>query len=136
MLRSCLTSSKLAEKFGPEAVTELNHAMTTMKADYYKAHGVKTPIELVKAMAEFETNVYGSKMVVFGDDQHATVEYEVCGCYNAIVNTLKLGQTEQEAMGKKWSASVEALAKQFNFKSEVKFGTCATEPKSTITFTK
>jgi hypothetical protein len=136
MMRNWLVTLKVVEKFGPEAVQELNKSFTTMKIDYYKAQGVKTPIDLVKAMAEFETNVFGSKMTIWGDEKQAVVEYQVCGCYNAMVNSLKLPQAEIEKLGKNCAANSELLAKEFGMKVEMKFGTTPTEPCCTMTFTK
>lgn len=135
-LRNCMTTTKVLEKRSPEALTELRQALATMKVEYFKHQGVKTPVELVKAMAELETNMFGSKMKFWGDEKQASVEYEVCGCYNAMKDVLKLNETEQETMGKVWATMIEVMAKEFGFKGETKFGTCSTEAPCTITFTK
>lgn len=135
VVRHMLATFRVLEKVGPEAATELQNAFAQVKLDYYKSHGVETPLDLVKVMSEFETNVFGSKISYTGNDKQAVLEYETCGCWNAMGKT-DVKPTEQEKMGKNCAASTEKLAKEFGFKSEVKVSTNPGEPCCTITFTK
>jgi len=135
MVRLMTTTMRAIHEIGPEAVKKLDHAMLEMKVNHYKKLNVKTPIELVKIMAEYEVNVFGSKIAYWGDDKEAHMEYEYCACYNAMLNSeCKLSKEEQEGMGKCFAEKMHGLAKAFGWtKAEVKF---PTEKTSHITFTK
>ena len=56
-------------KHGEEAIKEFETVKRQEKVAYFKALKVTTPIELVKAMAEFEANVFGSKIEIWGDEK-------------------------------------------------------------------
>lgn len=135
IMRHMVVTFRTLEKSAPNVLPELWKNFTAMRVEYFKQHGVKTPLELVKAMSEFETNLFGSKMRFWGDDKQAGVEYETCGCWNAMP---KVGVTpeEQERMGKTCAENTQDLAKTFGFKGEIKIGTAPNEPCCTMIFTK
>ena len=114
-----MVNTKMFEKLTPELRTEWYSMMADVKADHYKSLNVKTPIELVKAMAEFETNVFGSKIVIDGNDDKATMVYEECGCWNAMQKSSCFTPELGEKMGKCMQSMTEQLAKKFNFKHEL-----------------
>lgn len=122
-------------KFGPEAIKEFEVASTKQKVEQIKKAGAKTPIEVVKVMAEIETNLFGSKIYVYGDEKQASMEYEVCGCYNAMQKTGIVTETNKEEIGKNWSECLNRTAKELGFaKAEVKFSDAA--PCAVVTYTK
>src|SRR5262245_29693714 len=84
-------------KHAPQAIEEFEAAIRANKVQYFKSKNVKTPVELVKAMAEFETNAFGSKIEIWGDDKEATMHYNFCGIYNAMQ---KYGNMTPEQMEK------------------------------------
>lgn len=118
--RNCFTAMTVLEKVGPEAVKQYQEAMLKNKVEFFKAQGVKTPLELVKAMAEFETNVFGSKVVVVGDEKSASLEYETCACMNAMKSEGLIKPEMMEKMGKNFAQQTELLGKEFGFKGEMK----------------
>ena len=131
---------KVISELGPEAQKKMQHAMIEHKVAVYKKLNVKSPIELVRAMAEFEVNVFGSKINVWGDEKQASMEYEYCACYNAMQkNTSGCCSTdkkEQEAMAQCFSDKMQGIAKGFGWsKGEVKFPAKENEP-AVVTFTK
>ena len=71
-------------KSHPELIKEIDKNLIAHKANYFKSIGVKTPIELVRAKAEIDANVFGSKIEIEGDDKQATITYKECACWNAI----------------------------------------------------
>jgi hypothetical protein len=134
-MRNMVETFKVLDKVGPEPLKQWYQAWTTMKVDYYKQQGVKTPLELVKAMAEFETNMFGSKMRFWGDEKQAGVEYETCGCWNAL-EAMKLPKAEMDKLGANCAENTEKMAREFGFTSEMKIGMNPGEPCCTLTFTK
>jgi hypothetical protein len=136
MTRNMMTTMSVMQKLGPEAQKQLGHAMVESKIEHFKKLGVKTPLELVKAMAEFEVNVFGSKIIVWGDEKEASLEYEYCACYNAMQKACNMNGKGQEEMGQCWAESMQATATAFGFsKGEVKFPT-KPEEHAVITFIK
>src|SRR5664279_2912652 len=80
-----MTTMQLLQKFGGEkAVEEFKTTMEAHKVEYYKGLGVKTPLELVKAIAEFDVNVFGSKVEIWGDEKSATLHFLSCGMMHAL----------------------------------------------------
>lgn len=119
-------------KYGESAVNEFETAARRNKVEYYKSLGVKTPLELVKAIAELESNIFGSKIEIWGDERTAHLTYDSCGMWNAFKKYGKLTAEQEEKMGTCFQTSIEALAREFGFKGEVKFE----EPCATVTFSK
>ena len=79
-----LAAQTVLAKYGPEAFEQFDKQILAGKLEYYKSVGVKTPIDLVRAMGEFESNVFGSKAEIWGDDKQASLTYESCGIFNAM----------------------------------------------------
>src|SRR5277367_2302666 len=79
----CVSAKAVLSK-NEALLTEYETMVRTNKVNHYKALGVKTPMDLVKAMATFEANVFGSKIEIGGDDQTAVLNYESCAMWNAI----------------------------------------------------
>ncbi len=103
------------------------------KIEHYKALGVKTPIELVKAMAETETNVFGSQIAIMGDDKSATMNYISCAMWTQMEKMMgKMTPEQQEKAGASFQNCVMETAKAFDLKGECKMG----DKTCTITFTK
>lgn len=135
MMRNMALTFKVVEKAGPQVLKDWYQAFTKMKVDYYRQHGAKTPVELVRLMSEFETNMFGSKIRFWGDDKQASLEYEACGCWNAMG---KAGVTEPEfeKMSESCAESMNHLAAEFGFTVEMKKGEKPGEPCFAMTFTR
>jgi hypothetical protein len=127
-----LSTMAVLSKYGPEAVKEFNKEVLTHKVEYLKSVGVKTPIDLAKAKAEVDANVFGSKIEIVGDEKKAQIIYKQCNCWNALKNEGKLSVKDQEQQGKCFSEMVSGLAQAFGFKGEVVFE----GETAIITFTK
>jgi len=114
-------------KQGKEAVEAYQHAMHIQKVEYYKSLGIKTPIDLVKAMSEYESNIFGSKIEIWGDEKKAFLSYSTCGMWNAMKEIGKLTPEMEEKMGTWFQTCVTNMAKDFGFQGEVNFEgeTCA-----------
>jgi hypothetical protein len=127
-----LAAMTFIAKQGEEAHKEFASLVRAGKVEYYKSLGVNTPIQLAKAIAEFETNVFGSKVEVGGDDHQAQIVYNQCAMWNAIEKHGKLTPAQQEKFGTNFQSCMTELGREFGLKSEV----CMGEPCCTVTFTK
>lgn len=111
--------TKLLEKVSPELRHEFRTLMSGMKANYYKSLNVKTPMELATAMAEFDANIFGSKVVVSGDNNKATIEFETCGCWSLMQQHSCFTPSMGESMGECYKTSVDLISKELGFKGVV-----------------
>jgi len=125
-----LAAQTVLSKYGPEAFEQFDKQILTSKVEYYKSIGIKSPIDLVRAMGEFESNLFGSKVEIWGDDKQASLTYDSCGILNAMKP--KLTPEMEEKIGSYFERCVENLGREFGFKGEVKFE----EPSATVTFIK
>ncbi len=130
-LRQMATMNVLA-KYGESAIKEFNKQINANKAEWYKNLGVKTPIDLIKAMAEFEANIFGSKIKIEGDEKKASLTYEACAIWNAMQKHGKFTPNQQKEQGEMFEQCIKGLGSEFGFKAELKFE----EPCATITFSK
>jgi len=130
-----MTTMQLLAKFGGEkAVEEFKHVMETHKVEYYKGLGVKTPYELVKAIADFDSNVFGSKVEIWGDEKSATLHYLSCGMFKALEQAGLIKDEQKADMSKGMEACMTSLANKFDFTTNVEM--CSTEKTAKVTFTR
>ena len=121
-----MSAMEVLGKHGDEAREEFQALTRKEQVSYYKGLGVKTPLELIKAKAELETNLYGSVIEFSGNETEATLVYKSCAVWNAMQKR-GLDKQQEEKMGECFQACVQNFAKEFGFTGEVKFdGTCAT----------
>src|ERR1700722_15979390 len=97
-----MTAQTVLAKYGEKATEEFGNAMRENKLNYYKSMNVTTPIELVKVMSEFETNVFGSKIEIWSDEKSATMKYDHCAMWTALKNHGKLTSAQEEPMRAKF----------------------------------
>ncbi len=128
-------TTKILKAANPELLTQVRREWARLKVENFRAQGVKTPFDLVKAWTEYETNLFGSKMQFWGDENKAHVEYEACGCWNALERITDC-EVERDSMSEGWSEMTQLLAKEFGFTGQEKIGTEPHEAACTITFTK
>ncbi|MBX9878420.1 MAG: hypothetical protein K2Y22_08165 [Candidatus Obscuribacterales bacterium] len=127
-----LVTVNVLSKYGESAIKEFEKQMNAKKAEWYKHAGVKTPVDLVKAMAEFEANIFGSKIKIEGDEKKASLTYEACAVWNAMQKHGKFTPNQQKEQGEMFEQCIKGLGQEFGFKAEIKFE----EPCATITFSK
>lgn len=130
--RLYLSMMTTLQNASPETAREFEKNAVAQRAGYIKTRGVKTPIDLVSAIAEFEANVFGSKIKIVGDDNKASLEYETCACWEAMEKQGKVSEQHQKMMGEHFQTTNTMLAKEFGFKAEFKFD----EPPYIVTFSK
>lgn len=107
-------------EYGQEAMEKFQAASRAPMVKYYKEElKVKTPIELAKAKAEYETNVFGSEMEIKGDEKEAHIKYLNCAIWNNM--KCNMDEKQQEEMGSCFASCISSFAKEFGFTGEVKF---------------
>jgi len=119
-------------KHGEEATKEFQNLSRKPMYDYYKKLGVKTPIEIVKAKAELETNVFGSEIEFWGDDKEAHLTYNKCGMWEAMKKSGGMDCAQESKMMQGFETCVKEFANEFGLKGEIKME----GEKPTITFRK
>jgi hypothetical protein len=120
---------------GSEAIKKYAEAWTTNgKLVGIKKAGIKNPLELVKYLAEFESNVFGSVVEIWGDETSASYTYISCGCLDACQANGIMKPENGEWIETFFKHSHEFVAKQLGFKVDVKRESKASFP--VINFTK
>lgn len=128
----CATATGIISKLGDQALADYKAAMRKNRVKHLKENGVKTPIDLITAMAEFETNVFGSEVEITGDDKSATMTYKSCAMWEAMQKVTSMTPEEQQKMGQSFQNCMQDLANEFGFTANCQMdeNTCA------ITFNK
>lgn len=122
-----MAAMAVISKQGENAILEFQHMVHEQQLKHLKTLGVKNPLDLVKAKAEFEANVFGSKIDIEGDENCAHLIYNECAMWNAMQKIGNLTPEQQEKMGKTFGMCVSNFAKEWGFTGEVKMdGECCT----------
>lgn len=119
MVNNYIAINKMFEKITPELRLEFRTMMAGMKAAHYKSLNVKTPLELARVMAEFDANVFGSSVIISGDDSKATIEYETCGCWSMMQKHSCFTPAMGESLGECFKTSIELITKELGLKGHV-----------------
>jgi hypothetical protein len=107
-----LAAFEVLSKVSPESVAEFQSIVRKHKIEAYKAQGVKTPLQLVKAMAETEHNLFGSVIEISGDEHKAVLKYDHCAIWEAMEKVGKFTPEQQEKMGKNFQNCAALTAKE------------------------
>lgn len=126
-------ATRLLCSSNPGLLAQLRVEWAKAKVSQLRRQGVRTPIELARAWSEYETNLFGSKIRYWGDENEAHVEYEVCGCWSAL-EAMTVSESEQNAMSDGWSQMTRVLAQEFGFTGSEKLATNPDEAPCTISF--
>jgi len=104
----------------PEQKEQYENTVRANKVQLLKSFGVNSPLELVKAMAELDANLYGSQVAIAGDDNKAELTYEACAVWNALKEIGNLTKEQEQQMGRDFEACDAKTIKEFGYKSETK----------------
>ena len=108
----------LLRKCAPDAIREFNAVFIANKT-YFKHIGVESPGQLVRALAEIETNAFGGKMLVSGDEEKASIRYEYCAEWIAIEELSNMTWGERVNLAEHFVYAMHDLAHHFGFSAEV-----------------
>lgn len=120
MANNFMAANQVLAKYGEETMKEFQTAQRQPMVEYYKKLNVKTPIEIIKAKAELETNIFGSKIEFWGDDKEAHLTYNSCGMWNAM-QKCGMSKEQEEKMGECFETCIKNFAQEFGLNGEVKF---------------
>lgn len=133
LARTWMTAFETLCQADHKYVEEFDKKMSEGRIKHLKELGVKTPIDLVKAMSEFEANVFGSKMEIVGDEKEAKIIYSSCGMWEAMKGCCGMTKELEEKMGNNFQACMSRVGEAFGFDAKVEF---TSETCAITTFTK
>ena len=120
--RTILTAMKHVAKLGGDkAVEDFQAELRSFRVASLKKVGIKTPTDLVKALAEFEANLFGSKIEIWGNETKACMAYNQCALWNAMKTVAQFSEKQEQEMGSNFAHCMQMLAKEFGFNSETKY---------------
>lgn len=115
-----MSAYEVLSKYGDKALEEFGAVARQHKLNYYKSLNIKTPVDMVRAIAETEHNVFGSQIEIHGDDKKASLKYLSCGMWEACEKMGKFTPEQEEKMGKACAESWTLIANEFGFNYEPK----------------
>lgn len=118
--------------YGEKAVEDFRTKSEEAKLAHLKTLNIKTPMDLVKHLAEFETNVFGSKIEIWGTETEASMNYLACAMWEATQKLGKMTKEQEEKMGKGWEACLTNTAKAFGYTVKLEMN----EKTAIVTFKK
>jgi predicted RNA-binding protein Jag len=96
--------------------------------------GIKTPLDLVRHMAEFEVNLFGAEASISGDDNEAVLFNEKPAPWLEAKKIAKMNQEQEKEMQKHHEQWLKHLAEKLVF--NIKFETAADVNSETLTFSR
>ena len=110
---------KLVESGHQNAVDKFAEISAKQVAEMLKLNGVKTPLDLVKYMAEHQANLFGAKVQYAGDEKSATLFNENPTVWLEAKRIANLTPQQEELMRKEYENWKRNLAESLGFKAEV-----------------
>ncbi len=126
-------TTRILASAAPELLSQIRQEWSKLRVEYFRAQGVRTPLDLVRAWAEYDANMFGSTLRYWGDEKQAHVEYNHCACWS-VLEHLTSAESEQASMSTGWAQITQMLATQFGFTGSEKIGTEPGESCCTLTF--
>jgi len=114
----CLAAMSVLSKGSPALKEEFENAMRKQRIQALKKIGVNSPISLAKAMAELDSNLYGSNVEVFGDEKEAELHMNECAVWNAMKEIGHITPEQEAQMGEGFQACMAKTLGEFGFKGE------------------
>ena len=124
---TCMAAQQTAAKLGEQAMTELQNTSRQFKVAHLKSLGVSNALDLAKALAELEVNLYGSQIDISGDEKSATLTYNQCAMWEAMKKIGQFTPEQEEKMAGGFQSCMQSLAHELGLNATVKFEgeTCA-----------
>ncbi len=131
--RTWMNAFNVICRFDHKAAEEFERLNNEARIKNLTERGVKTPVDLVKAIAEFDANVFGSEIEIEGNDREAKIIFNQCGMWNAMQKAGTMTTEQEEKMGTHFQSCMSNVAKPFGFTAEACFGD---KKGATVTFRK
>lgn len=120
------------EKHAGKETDERENASAHLKSELMKKRGVKTPMDLVKHIAEFEVNMFGADANIHGDDQNATLVTEKSPVWQEAKKLGNLTKEQETIMQTHYRQWMESLAQAFGFRAQVEVSQDSNSSKITF----
>ncbi len=121
------------EKNSGKEIDELERDSALLKADMMKKCGVKTPMDLVKHIAEFEVNLYGAEASIQGDENNAILVTEKSTVWEEARKLSKMSKDQEVRMQTHYRHWIDSLAQGLGFKSHLEIANDGVSSKLTFT---
>jgi len=118
----------------PQAADPLCEQSAERKAELFKSLGVKTPMDLVRHMAEFEVNLFGAQASISGDDNKAVLFNEKPAAWLEAKKIANMSPEQEKEMQKHHEQWLKNLAEKLGFSVEVDMA--ADRNSETLTFSR
>lgn len=125
---------KLMDDAGEEAIEKMRTKTAAAVAEMFKEHGVKTPLDLVKHLAEKEANLFGAEVAIAGDEKEATLINKKPVVWLAVQEMKALSKEQEEKATKLWREWLSDLGRDLGMKVDVQ--TTPDHKSARITFKK
>ncbi len=120
------------EKHNGEETEEMEKASAQLNAEKLIKSGVKTPLELVKYLAEYEVNMFGSQASFSGDDESAVLINEKSNVWLQTKHANHFSEKSVSAMMEHYISWMKHLGHKFGFKVEVEIAEDQNSSKATF----
>jgi len=107
------------EKHPGKEVDEMENVSAICKAEMMKKCGVKTPMDLVKHIADFEVNMFGTEASIEGEEKHAIMVTEKSTVWLEAIKLGKMTKEQEALMQTHYRQWIDSLAKAFDFKAKL-----------------
>ena len=114
-------------------VDDMEKAAAHFGSEVLQRSGVKTPLDLVKYLAGYEVNMFGSEASISGDDDSATLINEKSTVWLETKRANSFSDAQVEKMHEHYTAWMKHLGHKFDFKVHVEIAKDGNS--STVTFT-
>lgn len=110
---------KCIEKHPGKEIEEMEKASAHLRSETMKKCGVKTPMDLVKHLAEFEVNMFGTQASIGGEEKNAVLYNEKPTVWLEAKKLIHLTKAQEETLQHHYCQWMEHLAQGFGFKADV-----------------
>ena len=107
------------EKHRDKEIDEMEKASAHLNSEMLMKSGVKTPLDLVKYLADYEVNMFGSEASISGDDECAVMINEKSAVWLETKQANNFSEDQTKAMGEHYTAWMKDLGHKFGFKVHV-----------------
>jgi hypothetical protein len=110
---------RFLKKHSGKEIDEMEKVSAHVYADSLKDRGVKTPMDLVKYLAEYEVNMFGAGASIGGDDQCAVLINQKSAVWLATLQANDFSEEQIETMQDHFSGWMKHLGHGLGFKAHI-----------------
>ena len=123
----------ILKKHPGKEIKEMEKVSAHITADMLKNCGVKTPMDLVKYLAEYEVNMFGAEASISGDDQCAVLINEKPTVWLETLKANDFSEEQIETMQEHFISFMKHLGHGLGFKAHIEIAEDGNSSKITFT---